>query len=133
VILSDVNLLLYAYHRPAKEHDRAVFWLKEVFSAAGIVPFSWDTILAFLRIAAHPRILAHPFEFQEAVEIVDDWLSRPNVTIVSPTEQRWQVFSKLLRRTRARSSLIMDAHLVALAIEHGATLCTKETSQGSPH
>jgi toxin-antitoxin system PIN domain toxin len=132
VILSDVNLLLYAYHRPAKEHDRAVFWLKEVFSAAGIVPFSWDTILAFLRIAAHPRILAHPFEFQEAVEIVDDWLSSPNVTIVSPAERHRQVFSKLLPRTRARDSLIMDAHLAALAIEHGATLCANEASQGSP-
>jgi len=65
-------------------------------------------------------------DVEMAASIVSDWLSRPNVTIIGPTERHWQIFSKLLPRSRVRGSLIMDAHLAALAIEHGATLCTND-------
>jgi uncharacterized protein len=34
--------------------------------------------------------------------------------------------NELLPSNRVRGSLIMDAHLAALAIEHGATLCTND-------
>jgi uncharacterized protein len=71
-------------------------------------------------------MIFRPFELEEAVAIVSAWLERPNVSIVDPTEQHWQTFSKLLPRSRVRGSLIMDAHLAALAIEHGATLCTND-------
>jgi uncharacterized protein len=71
-------------------------------------------------------MIVRQLELDEAVTIVSDWLTRPNVTIVSPTERRWHIFSKLLPRARARGSLIMDAHLAALAREHGATLCTND-------
>ena len=58
--------------------------------------------------------------------IVSDWLSRSNVSIVSPTERHWQLLSGLFPKHRIRGSLITDAHLAALAIEHGATLCTND-------
>ena len=61
-----------------------------------------------------------------AVSLVSGWLSQPNVWMVGPTERHWEIFSKLLPRSRVRASLIMDAHLAALAIEHGATLCTND-------
>lgn len=62
----------------------------------------------------------------DALGIVNSWLVRSNVAIVSLTEQHWLALSKLLPKTRVRGSLIMDAHLAALAIEHGATLCTND-------
>jgi uncharacterized protein len=126
VILVDVNLLFYAHDAGSQDHHRALEWLEQILSRPSIVGFSWETILAFLRITTHPRILSEPYQLEEAVEIVTDWLARSNVAILSPTEQHWSVLSKLLPKTRVRGSLIMDAHLAALAIEHGATLYTND-------
>jgi toxin-antitoxin system PIN domain toxin len=126
VILLDVNLLLYAHDAGSKEHPRAARWLEEVLSRQGIVGLAWETILAFLRIATHPRIWSEPYTLEEAIEVVAGWIVRPNVAVVGPTEQTWAILSKLLPKSRVRGSLIMDSHLAALAIEHGATLCTND-------
>jgi hypothetical protein len=82
--------------------------------------------LAFLRVTTTPKIWSKPFELDEAVATVSGWLARPNVAVVGPAEQHWQILTSLLPRSRVRGSLVMDAHLAALAIEHGATLCTND-------
>ncbi len=122
----DLNLLLYAHNTDAKEHASAALWLADALVGQEKIGLSWVTILGFLRIATAPRILANPKDFPEVQEIVADWLSRSNVTIVSPSERHWPLFSSLLPEHRIRGSLITDAHLAALAIEHGATLCTND-------
>jgi len=126
VILLDANLLLYAHNTSSKEHRATVSWIEEILGGQVPIGLSWGTILAFLRVSTTPRIFGEPLDVDAAAEIVSDWLRRPNVSIVSPTEQHWEIFSKLLPRSRVRGSLIMDAHLAALAIEHGATLCTND-------
>lgn len=82
--------------------------------------------MAFLRIVTDPKIVTKPYELPEAIGIVSGWLDRTNVAVLTPTEQHWRVLSGLLPKSRVRGSLIMDAHLAALAIEHGATLCTND-------
>jgi len=62
----------------------------------------------------------------EAVSIVSEWLERPAVEILNPGERHWEILSTLLPAAQARGPLVMDAHLAALAIEHGATLCTSD-------
>jgi toxin-antitoxin system PIN domain toxin len=126
VILVDVNLLLYAYDSGSSEHRRAALWLRQALEGTGTVGLSWETILGFLRITTDNKIRTKPLELHEATAIVNDWLARPNVALVSPAEDHWAVLSNLLPKTRVRGSLIMDAHLAALAIEHGATLCTND-------
>lgn len=126
MILIDVNLLLYAYDSASGEHDRAAAWLVQELSSSATVGLSWHTILSFLRISTSPKMIAHPLELEEATSIASEWLGRSNVSIVNPTERHWQVLSTLLPRSRVRGSLIMDAHLATLAIEHGATLCTND-------
>jgi toxin-antitoxin system PIN domain toxin len=122
----DLNLLLYAYHAAAKEHEPASSWLTELFASHEAVGLSWVTLLGFLRIATTPRILTTPYDLGEASEIVSSWLLRDNVLIVSPTDRHWPILYGFLPKHRVRGSLIVDAHLAALAIEHGATLCTND-------
>ena len=126
MILLDANLLLYAHNISSKEHRPTVLWLEKTLAGPGPIGLSWETILAFLRVSTNPRIFSDPLELDMAASLVSDWLKQPNVSTVGPTEQHWQIFSRLLPRSRARTSLIMDAHLAALAIEHGATLCTND-------
>lgn len=122
----DLNLLLYAYNSAAQEHQPAAAWLKAALLGQEIVGLSWVTLLGFLRIATSPNVLANPKDLEGAGEIISNWLGRPNVSIVSPTDRHWTLFSGLLPKHRVRGSLITDAHLAALAIEHGATLCTND-------
>lgn len=126
MILVDVNLLLYAYDAASAEHPRAAAWLDRCLASPGAVSLSWHTILSFLRISTAPKMIRAPFKLEEAVSIVAEWLEQPNVSILGPTERHWEIFSALLPRSRVRGSLIMDAHLATLAIEHGATLCTND-------
>lgn len=126
MILPDVNLLLYAYDAATSEHSRAREWLQRTISTYEVVGFSWHTILSFLRISTLPRMIASPYQLDEAIDIVEDWLAFSNARILSPTENHWRILKQLLPKTPVRGSLIMDAHLAALAIEHGATLCTND-------
>ncbi len=126
MILLDANLLLYAYNVGSQEHQPALKWIEQARRGSQIIGLAWVTIFAFLRVATAPRIFVEPLTLQAAAAIISEWLASSNVIVPSPTERHWELFAALLPSTRARGSLIMDAHLAALAIEHGATLCTND-------
>jgi toxin-antitoxin system PIN domain toxin len=126
LILVDANLLLYAYDPSSERHEAARRWLESVLSGFEPVGFAWATILAFLRIGTSHRAFTSPLTPEEAVAIVSGWLERPMVGVPSPGEHHWKILSDLLTTAQAHGPLVMDAHLAALAIEHGATLCTTD-------
>ena len=122
MILVDANLLLHAYNASSDRHVGARNWLEEVMSGSEPVGLAWVTILAFLRIGTNPRVFPYPLSPAEASEIVSQWLQRPMVMILEPSERHWASLSGLLTTTQSRGPLVMDAHLAALAVEHGAVL-----------
>jgi toxin-antitoxin system PIN domain toxin len=126
VILLDANLLIYAYDSLATEHSKARSWLERRFSGTEDIGLSWVTVLAFLRIATSRRYESDPMSTEEAASVVTGWIALQNVILVAPTDRHWSILSELLPKSQARGPLIMDAHLAALAIEHGATLCTND-------
>jgi predicted nucleic acid-binding protein len=70
--------------------------------------------------------MARPLAVDDARKIVESWLEQPISTIVSPTERHWAILSSLLTAGQVSGALVSDAHLAALAIEHGATLVTND-------
>jgi hypothetical protein len=126
MILIDANLLIYAYHTAAQNHQRSKDWLEAVFDSGDRVAFSWTTLLAFVRITTSPKPFSIPLTSEEVSAIVTGWLSHPAVCILQPTERHWTILSQFLADGQARGPLVMDAHLAALAMEHGATLCTTD-------
>jgi toxin-antitoxin system PIN domain toxin len=126
MILTDANIMLYAYNADAAEHVLARRWFEEQLSASELFCFSWQTLTAFLRISTNPRAFPQPLLITEAIEIVSQWLGRPQAVILSPGERHWAIFSELLADGQASGPLVMDAHLAALAIEHGAVLATTD-------
>ena len=125
MILVDANLLLYGYDQSSSWHRPSKTWLEKCLMDESRVGLAWVTILAFLRITTHPR-LPGPISLADAIAIVNDWLSLPSVVVLSPGERHWEILSNLLPAAGASGPLVMDAHLAALAIEHGATLCTND-------
>jgi hypothetical protein len=126
VILVDANLLLYAYDASSDLHARARAWLEDVLSGPDPVALPWAVVLAFLRISTNPRALRQPLEIAEAAAIVSSWFHQPCVLTLEPGERHWAILSALLESAQARGPLVTDAHLAALAIEHGAILATTD-------
>jgi uncharacterized protein len=126
VILVDANLLLYAYNLSSDKQDAARRWLEDAFARAQPVRFAWATLLAFLRISTHHRAFPNALSLADAVGIVEQWLEEPGAGVLDPSEQHWALLRKLLTSSQSRGPLVMDAHLAALAIEHGATLCSTD-------
>ena len=126
MILVDVNILLYARNTAAEEHLAAVEWLDRQLSGVGPVALPWATLLGFLRIATHRKAFVQPLTMADAWEQVTSWLAAEPVWIPQPTERHAEVLGTLLAQPGARSNLVPDAHLAALAIEHGLTLCSTD-------
>lgn len=126
MILVDANLLLYAYDPSFPRHVAARNWFETAMSRSEPVGFAWVTLLAFVRIGTNPRALEHPLSLAEAAAIVSDWLDRPSATLLNPGERHWQILRDVMIKGQVRGPLVTDAHLAALAIEHGATLATTD-------
>jgi uncharacterized protein len=126
VILIDANLLLHAYNPRSADHQASKQWLEEVLSGTGLVRFAWVTLWAFIRIATNPRVFEHPLSVAEADAVVSSWLAQPAAGVLDPGERHWEILRGLLKEGQAAGTLAMDAALAAIAIEHGATLCSTD-------
>lgn len=125
--ITDVNLLLYAVDESGHRHDRARSWLEDQLSGSETFAFAWTVLLAFLRLSTNPRVFDHPLEVSEALNLIDQWLSQPPSTVIHPTERHAAVLRELLEPLGTGGNLTTDAHLAALAIEHGAELCSSDS------
>ncbi len=126
MILIDANLLIYAHNTFTQQHDEAKSWLLAALDSGETVGLSWMTLSAFLRITTSPRTFIDPMSLEEAGGIVAAWLAHPKVSVLQPTERHWQILNRLVTEGQAHGPLVMDAHLAALAMEHGATLCSTD-------
>lgn len=127
MILVDANLLIYAHAKGMREHERARDWLDSRMSGTARIGLAWPSLTAFLRIVTNPRIFERPQSVAEAWTQVTEWLACEPVWIPQPTPKHPDVLGDLLLQgAPVSANLIPDAHLAALAIEHGLTLCSTD-------
>jgi toxin-antitoxin system PIN domain toxin len=126
MILIDANLLVYAHDSRSPHHDAARSWLESVLGDIEPVRIPLVALLAFVRIVTNPSLFPAPLSPGAAIEIVEGWLSQPNVAIATPTERHWRLFTQAASGGQARGPMLMDAHIAALAVEHGATLMSAD-------
>ncbi len=126
MIVIDANILLYAHDTSNPVHARSRAWLEATVAAESDVRLGVATVLAFVRIATDPRVYATPMGASEAIRIVAGLLERPNVSLVNPSDRHWALFADVAATGQARGPMLMDAHLAALVLEHGATLATAD-------
>lgn len=126
MVLVDANLLLYAVNAASARHQAARIWLDGKLSSSESVGFAWISLTAFVRISTHPRIMPRPLTPSMAKSKVDAWLAQPNARVVQPTSSHWTIFGELIVHAQCSGNLVTDAHLAAIAMEHGATLCTTD-------
>lgn len=126
-MLVDANLLLFAFDDTSPFHKQSSAWLTTRLNGAAPVGLPWQSLVAFVRISTQPKALAEPITPDEAWAQVQEWLEPDVAWIPTPTDRHANVLGRLIRTYQLRSNLIPDAHLAALAIEHGLTLCSADT------
>ena len=122
MILVDANLLLYAEDSLSEHHEAARRWWDEQLSASEPVGLSWPSLTAFIRIGTNARLLRRPLSLVEAIARVQSWLEQPCVRLLLPSDHHWEILRRMLREGKAAGPMVTDAHLAALAIEHGCVL-----------
>lgn len=124
--LIDANLLIWAHHGQFPRHPQAKIWWRELLSSSESVALPWATVLAFIRISSHPRILDRPPAMGELWRTSEEWLERTNVWVPRPTDRHRAILGELLKGANLRSNDVPDAHLAALSIEWGLELLTAD-------
>lgn len=122
MLVVDANILLNAVNGDAREHRAARSWLAQALAGSEAVAFAWTVALAFLRVSTHPAVFSQPLDPTRAAADLEGWLTaRPAITI-EPTRRHLPILRGLLEAHGAAGDLVADAHLAALAFEHGATV-----------
>ena len=126
MILSDVNVLIYAHRKDAVDHDRFRAWLESMVTSPGAFGYSELVLASFVRIVTSPRAFVLPTPLDVALGVADRLRSRPNAVGVAPGPRHWSIFSDLCRRSGAKGNLVADAFLAAIAIESGSEWITAD-------
>ncbi len=127
MILVDANILLYAEDSLHPHNRKARKWWDNQLSGSRSVCLCWTVLSAFIRIGTNPRVFESPLSLEQAVARVQSWLEQPCARVVRPTDRHWTVFQQMLSDGQAVANLVTDAHLAALAIEHGCRLASTDS------
>lgn len=125
--LPDVNILLYAANEASPKHEEARAWLETAFNEAGGVGLAWVALLGFIRLSTRRGIFPKPLTVEDAISVVQTWISHERASVLHPSARHLAVLARLLVGAQTAGNLTTDAHLAALAIEHGAMLGSFDT------
>ena len=79
-----------------------------------------------MRLVTRAVVLANPLPPGAALDLVDEWLARPQVVVVHPGSRHAALLREMLDHVGAGGNLVTDAHIAALAVEYGAELCSSD-------
>ena len=91
------------------------------------VGLAWANVLGFIRITTHRQVLSNPIAVTTACSHARAWFAQPCVALLDPGSRHAEILFSLLETLGTAGNLVSDAHLAALAIEHGAELNSCDT------
>lgn len=118
----DANVLVHAANADAREHASAQEWIEAALSGTEPIGFAWIALLAFIRISTRHGLLLRPLKIADAFGLLEDWLGAHHSVVIHPGDNHAAILRVLLESLGTAGDLTTDAHLAALAIEHGAEL-----------
>jgi toxin-antitoxin system PIN domain toxin len=126
MILTDVNVLVYAHRSDAPEHEAYRRWLEDLINGDLAYAVSELVLSGFVRVVTHPRVFAAPSRLASALAFAGEVRGQPNAVPVAPGPRHWEIFRRLCEASGARGNLVADAYLAALAIESGSEWITTD-------
>jgi hypothetical protein len=123
----DANLLVYASDASSAVNLRAAAFVRNCAAGPDICCLAWPTLSAYLRISTHAGIFQRPLTPVQAMNNIDQLISRPHVRTIGEEGGFWQIYRDLSLDTPPRGNQVPDTHLAALLRQHGiGTLYTRD-------
>jgi len=126
MILTDVNVLVYAHREDAPQHPQYRRWLEALIQGDQAYGVADLVLSGFLRVVTHPRVFNPPSPLTAAFAFAQQLRTQPNAVVVAPGARHWEIFAGLCRVAGVKGNLIPDAYLAALAIESGSEWVTTD-------
>ncbi|MCZ9293797.1 TA system VapC family ribonuclease toxin [Corynebacterium meitnerae] len=123
-MIVDANVLIYALGAPGAKQEPARAWLGDALNGDERVGLPWVSLLAFQRVTTNARIMKRPLSVDQAWGAIQTLISSDQVWIPEPGPRHAEILGRILRTSGATGNLVTDAHLAALAIEHGTEICS---------
>lgn len=125
MIVTDINLLVYAYRPESDRHELAKAWLTDALAGREDIALIDVVLSGFLRIVTSAKIFADPAPTDHALSFVDAIVSAGHGRWVDSSPASWRTMRELISRDRGlRGNLIPDTLLAAITIAQGARLAT---------
>lgn len=130
MLLTDVNVLVYAFREDAPGHRAYREWLDRTARSEEAIGVSDIVLSGFVRVVTHPRVFVPPTPMGAALDFVEAWRGQPSAVPIEPGERHWSIFLRLCRTAGVKGNLVPDAYLAALAIESGCEWITTDRGFG---
>ena len=114
----DANIFLYASDRNSSYHPSALEFLQSCTINPEPWYVAWTTLMAYLRVATHPRVFSHPLPPQEALRNIHALLQLPHVRPLSEADGFFEIYQEVTQDFPVRGNLVPDAQLAALLRQH---------------
>jgi toxin-antitoxin system PIN domain toxin len=119
VIALDTNILVHARREEAEFHIEARDLLLDLAEGERPWALAWPCVYEFLRVVTHPKIFNPPTRLEIALEDLDSLLDSPSLVMLGQGPDHRDCLLYMMRGGRAVGNLAHDAHIAALALEHG--------------
>ncbi|MGE0491225.1 MAG: type II toxin-antitoxin system VapC family toxin [Vulcanimicrobiota bacterium] len=127
MLLPDINALIYAHRSDGPEHELFREWLVSLVTSPSPFGMSDFVMTGFVRIVTNRRIFSEPTPRPVAVGFLEELLGRANCVLVLPGARQWPLTVRLCEEADITGSMVSDAYLAALAIDHGCELVTTDS------
>lgn len=115
----DANLLLYASDSGSGFHGKAHQFIESRAKDPDLLCLTWPAVMAYLRIATHPRIFSNPLSPERAWRNVSTLIQLPRTRMISEQEGFRDAFQEVSGGMVVRGNLVPDAHIAAILFQHG--------------
>ena len=122
MIIPDLNLLLYAYNAGVRRHNAARRWWQELLDGEETVGTPLAVSIGFVRLTTNPSVLSPPMTSAHVIAIVKMWFQCPQVIQLDAGDNHFNHLEQCLIAAGRAGRLVTDAHLAALALDHGAEI-----------
>lgn len=126
MVLTDVNVLVYAHREDTPDHRTYRTWLQDLVNGDAAYAVSGLVLSGFLRVVTHPKVFKTPSTIGQALAFADQIRNQPNAVPVEPGARHWEIFGRLCVESGVKGNLVPDAYLATLAIESGCEWITTD-------
>ncbi len=121
MIAIDTNILVYARREEAPYHRQAKRLLTTLAEGDDPWAIPWPCVYEFVRVVTHPRVFDPPSELGDVVEDLQVLFRSPSLHLIGNGAGHAAQFVRMIGEGDARGNLAHDAHIAAIAAEHGVT------------